>query len=72
MLIAAETIQFDQLFMSKVDVLILSVLELIFAICHARKEADFFADTDEDGIQVNRRISSFDEVLNQYVQPEFG
>ena len=46
----------DQLFMAKLDVLILAVLALIVALCNSRKDDDFFQDIDEDGMVMNKRI----------------
>lgn len=59
----------DQLFMAYVDALALSVISLILAIMNSRKNADFFDDVDDEGLKVNKRIESWDEVLNENVMP---
>lgn len=39
-----------------IDVLILTILEMILALCHTKKEEDYFDDVDEDGLKINKRI----------------
>ena len=63
---------YNQIFLALIDVLILTILGLILALCHTCKPDDYFEDVDEDGIKINKRIESFDEVLNEYIQPEIG
>jgi hypothetical protein len=36
---------------------------------NSRKNADFFDDVDDEGLKVNKRIESWDEVLNENVMP---
>lgn len=55
--------------MAYVDALALSVISLILAIMNSRKNADFFDDVDNEGLKVNKRIESWDEVLNDNVMP---
>jgi hypothetical protein len=60
MLVYETTAAYDQLFMAEIDVLILSVLVLVLALCHIRKDEDFFEDTDEDGLHINKRVDALD------------
>ena len=55
---------YTQLYMAEIDVLVLTILVLILALCHTRKPDDYFEDVDEDGLKINKRVESFDEVLN--------
>ena len=62
----------DQLFMARVDVLVLSVLALILALCNSRKEDDFFEDIDDEGMIMNKRIEVYDEALHGEIMPEYS
>lgn len=61
MLLISETqINYNQLFMAEIDVLILTIAELVLALWHTRKPEDYFEDADEDGIYINKRIEALD------------
>ena len=58
--------------MAIIDVVILSLLELILGICNVNKDNDYFEDIDEDGLIINKRIEIREEDKPSGVMPDFN